>query len=211
MKYCARPAHARAPWRRQTSERKTSCGHNLRKRSRNVTGRPFRARVADRKTCRWRANIAGEGRRVRPQARSGKGREGAGRMVDIKSDSPSIQLATRTGLVFDQVKICSPSDAKPPKADGPPGSSWLRWRVPRSVAPAYVVELCRTDASARGGEKTCTSLLSPRADGITAGYRRGDEASWELLMRFGAESQPLLSRAAAASTSTSAIGAASFS
>ena len=72
------------------------------------------------------------------------------------------------------------------------------------------VELCRTDASARGGEETCTSLLGPRADGITAGYRRGDEASWELLMRFGAESQPLLSCAAAASTSTSAIGAASF-
>ena len=63
----------------------------------------------------------------------------------------------------------------------------------------------------RGAEKTCTSLLGPRADGITAGYRRGDEASWELLMRFGAESQPLLSCAAAASTSTSAIGAASFS
>ena len=61
----------------------------------------------------------------------------------------------------------------------------------------------------RGAEKTCTSLLGPRAAGITAGYRRGDEASWELLMRFGAES--LLSRAAAASTSTSAKGAASFS
>ena len=113
-----RTRRTRAPWRRKTSGRDNACG-NLRKRFRNVTGRPFRARVADRKTCRWRANIAGEGRRVRPQARSGKGREGAGRLVDIKSDSPSIQLATRTGLVFDQVKICSPSDAKPPEADGP--------------------------------------------------------------------------------------------
>ena len=147
---------------------------------------------------------------MRPQARSGKGREGAGRLVDIKSDSPSIQLATRTGLVFDQVKICSPSDAKPPKADGPPGSSWLRWRVPRSVAPAYVVELCRTDAL-RGAERRPARASSVHKLPASTGYRRGDEASWELLMRFGAESQPLLSRAAAASTSTSAIGAASFS
>ena len=148
---------------------------------------------------------------MRPQARSGKGREGAGRMVDIKSDSPSIQLATRTGLVFDQVKICSPSDAKPPKADGPPGSSWLRWRVPRSVAPVCVRGALPHRRLCAGRREDLHSLLGPRADGITAGYRRGDEASWELLMRFGAESQPLLSRAAAASTSTSAIGAASFS
>ena len=91
-----------------------------------------------------------------------------------------------------------------PGLDGCAGACRGLWRLCVSV------ELCRTDASARGGEETCTSLLGPQAAGINGvqAWRRGQ---LELLMRFGAESQPLLSRAAAASTSTSAIGAASFS
>ena len=129
---------------------------------------------------------------VRPQARSGKGREGAGRLVDIKNAPNWIQWPVEDRFGPTRSRSARLSDAKPPKADGPPGRDGCAGAC-RGLWRLQAVELCRTDASARGGEETCTSLLGPRADGITAGYRRGDEASWELLMRFGAESQPLLS------------------
>ena len=161
----------RAPWRRQTC-RDIACGHNLRKRFRNVTGRPFRARVADRKTCRWRANIAGEGRRVRPQARSGKGREGAGRLVDIKNAPNWIQwprgpvwTSTRSRSARLLMQNLRKRMARPGR-DGCAGACRGLWRLRMSWSSAAQTPLRGAERRPARASSVHELTASPRGTGV---------------------------------------------